>query len=415
MFSASVTSQNKSKRILVPALLSAVCALFVALAAVDAWLILAHPLANLPIAGLDRGEAYSALRSYARETSPPDVVLLGSSVVTAPVMQSEAIALGQPFPRMTYRRSTVLERDLGRDLGSEPRVFCLASGGQMVSDAYLVAREMLQVQRPPVAIVYGIAPRDFQDNLLMGIDCTEVFQALAHLDDASTLLNSPKLTFDRKMAIVMSRMWALWRYRADLRTYITLRIKKTMEATLPYVVFDKLGPDGKIKPQRKGQYPEEARGTLKAWPNVALEHLTPEQTKNEYFLRYNPMTPDMVATEKDYLDRLLSLCNQKGVPILLVNMPLSAENMSLMPKGLYAQYLDTVKQACSKYDIDFVDMNSKPWNDSTNFVDTVHLLPSTSAGFLSALSEEIARSRIAVAVKKPRGVIATQSKGAPAF
>ena len=84
--------------------------------------------------------------------------MLGSSLVTAPVMQAEAIYLNRPIERMFHRSPRFLESCLSGELACPVHVFCLAVGGEMVSDAYLVAKQILAKDDKPCAIVYGIGP-----------------------------------------------------------------------------------------------------------------------------------------------------------------------------------------------------------------------------------------------------------------
>ena len=179
------------------------------LIALDIWLSFAHPLSKLPVAGLERSETYQSIAVYKQQQTAPDFVLLGSSLMAAPVLQSEAMYLNEPLSRFTHRDSQVLERALDKRLGVNTKVFCLATGGQMASDAYLIVKNVLVGNKQPSAIIYGIAPRDFQDNLVPGLESTPAFQVLAKIDDISESLFATNLDLTKKADLAIGRIWTL--------------------------------------------------------------------------------------------------------------------------------------------------------------------------------------------------------------
>lgn len=384
-----------------------VCALAIVL---DLWLSFGHPLAHVPTASLDRGEIFTATQEYKKIAEAPDVVLLGSSLVTAPIMQADAILVNQPIPRFSHRNCEFLQDSLANKLvGSEknakPKIFCLAVGGEMVSDAYLITKHVLD-HKTPSAIIYGIAPRDFQDNIMPGIQSSETFHVLAQVSDLPDLFKSGDLAWEQKTNIFLERVWGLWRYHADIKTYLTLRTKKLLEACLPWVMFDKYGETLELKPRKRGQFPEEAIGVLQAFPNVAVEHTSAEAARFEYIRRYNPPNQKMIDAEFGYLQKLLALCSERNTPVLLINMPLSQFNKSLMPKEFYATYLNRLASLSKTYDAELVDLNKAPWDAEANFADTVHLSPEVSQKFLDQVAAIAAQSSVSIAVRKSNQSIA---------
>jgi hypothetical protein len=384
-----------------------VCALVIVL---DLWLNLGHPLAHAPTASLDRGEIFTATQEYKKVAKAPDVVLLGSSLVTAPVMQADAILANQPISRFSQRNCEFLEAALAKKLDSHdpstsPKIFCLAVGGEMVSDAYLIVKHVLD-NKTPSAIIYGIAPRDFQDNIMPGVQSSETFHVLARVNDLPDLFQTANLTWEQKTNIFLERVWGLWRYHADIKTYLTLRAKKLLEACLPWVMFDKYGETLELKPRKRGQFPEEAIGVLQAFPNVAVEHTSAEAARFEYIRRYNPPNQKMIDAEFEYLQKLLALCSQRGTPVLLINMPLSQFNKSLMPKEFYTAYLNRLGSLSKAYDAEFVDLNKNPWDAEANFADTVHLSPAVSQKFLDQVAAVAAQSSVSIAIRKSNQSIA---------
>lgn len=374
--------------------------------AFDLWLGFGHPLAKSPTASLDRTEVYCATKTYEKEANTPSVIVLGSSLVTAPIMQAEANYHKTPIPRFLHRRSHVLENALADRLGGKPEVYCMAVGGEMASDAYLITKRLLKKNNTPIAVVYGVAPRDFQDNLMPGIQSSETFRVLSDIDDVQDLCRNTTLTFDEQAGLIVERISALARYRADIRSYVALRAKKLVQAILPFPVFEKLGPDMQLRVRRDGWFPEEALGTPPAVPGYAVEHTPEKQVTYEYIRRYNPLAPKLVDAEFGYLNKLFQLCDERGVPVLVVNMPLSAFNKKLMAKGYYDEYLSRMKNACAKANAEFIDLNTNQWDQASNFVDSVHLKPEVSQHFLEYLADVISKSQAAIAIKSSKTIAA---------
>jgi hypothetical protein len=378
---------------------SAFLATLLSLLAFDTWLLAEHPLQNAPTASTDRGEVFQGAKAYSARPMPPDVVLLGSSLMTAPIMQAEALFVGKPISRTGHREISVMGSALSKRLYYKPDVLSLASGGQMVSDAYLVAKHVLSGERKPTAIVYGVAPRDFCDNYCKTIDSTETFKIIAQANDLPDILAAQPMSLDRAADVSLGRVWGLWRYKDDLRALAVLRAKKLMHYCLPYIAFDRVQADGQIRPSRKGVLPEECKGSAKTVPGLALEHMTPEQTRQQYSIRYNPPREHMVSVQSEYLRKLIALSKKENTPLLIVNMPLSEENKALMPPGFYRNYLSRLQEICSTENIQFADLNTKPWSDNSNFVDTVHLKPEISHQFVDALADTVAKSSVSLALK----------------
>lgn len=377
--------------------------------AFDLWLGCGHPLAKSPTASLDRTEVYCATKTYEKEANSPSVIVLGSSLVTAPIMQAEANYHKNPIPRFLHRRSHVLENALADRLGGKPDVYCMAVGGQMASDAYLITKRLLKKSNTPIAVVYGVAPRDFQDNLMPGIQSSETFRVLSDIDDVQDLCRNATLSFDEQAGLVVERISALARYRADIRSYVGLRAKKFVQAILPFPVFEKMGPDMQLRVRRDGWFPEEALGTPPAVPGYAVEHTPEKQVTYEYIRRYNPLAPKFVDAEFGYLNKLFQLCDERGVPMLVVNMPLSAFNKKLMAKGYYDEYLSRMKNTCAKANAEFIDLNTSQWDEASNFVDSVHLKPEVSQKFLEYLADVISKSQAAIAIKSSKTIAANSS------
>lgn len=364
------------------------------------------PLSKMTTYGLHRSEPYLASESYRQLKAAPDVVLIGSSLMLAPVLQSDANRLGQPLDRKRYRKSVVLEELLAQSGLQNCTVFNFAVGGCMFSDAYYIARRVL-ADKPPSVIIYGIAPRDVQDTNVPGIESTETFRCLAQPDDALAARNLSSATragetpFLKRMDLVLGRASSLWRYRADLNPYAQLRIKRLMEKTLPWVAFMKKAPCGAWMEIKGFKFMEEMFDEPVCRPGTELEHKDKVATAEEYRQRYNPLREPVILEQTEYLDKLAALCESKHVQLIVVNMPLSQTNQSLMPSGFYSRFKQETRTICAKHSADYVDWSESPWTQrEDHFIDGVHVSSQDSKAFLQDLSKVLTSPRATASLKQ---------------
>ena len=384
------------------------------LAAIDLAFGYLHPLKNVKTVGIDRGEPYNATaavrKSFAVDGKDikqgkaiSEVVLLGSSLVVAPSLQSEAAFQAHPLERFKERRLTYFEDCLKKALNTKAdlRSYLLATGGEMASDAYFLEKNVL-LNAPDngqhMAVIYGIAPRDFQDNLFPRVDSSGIFQVLGGLDDLPVVYQSqPGMTFDEGGSVFLGRLSSLMRYRLDLLRVLTVRGKRTIEKLVPGVMFEKYNDSLALKRQKDGLFPEEAQGTPLVYPAVAIDHNDWKKTNYEYIRRYNPIDKSKSEIQFAYFERFLQLAAAKHLNVLVVNMPISIANKDLIPPGFYDGYVSRTKALCTQYGADYANMNGESWSDNKNYVDSVHLKPEVSQAFLQDLAKAVARSSIAVA------------------
>ncbi|MFA7336729.1 MAG: DUF1574 family protein [Candidatus Obscuribacterales bacterium] len=422
-------------------LISSACLAAVLVAAIDLTFAFTHPLASINTVNTDKAEPFNAVTAVKRAMKQDideqeqrgkssnataggagrPVLLLGSSLVVAPALQCEAIYSGKEFKRFHQRRLTsfenYLESSLVKETGgsqsqfksssSRVRSYCLAMGGQMASDALLVAKEVLPASSAATAgtsIVYGIAPRDFQDNLFPRIDASPIFKIFAQASDLPQLFDSePTMTAVDRTSACGERISSLYRYRSDWQNLFAIRAKRAIEKCLPFVVFDKYYDTLALKPQKKGLLPGEAIGTPMVVPNSAVDHADWHTTAEEYKRRYNPVKVARVEAQFDYFEELLHLCQERKVNLMVVNMPLSQDNMKALPNGFYKQYLSRADQLCAQYGVEFVDLNQGSWTSNSNYVDSVHLKPENSKAFMQRLAQLTAASNLSLALKRNPG------------
>ncbi len=135
-----------------------------------------------------------------------------------------------------------------------------------------------------------------------------------------------------------------------------------------------------------------------AFPGYAIDHYDSLKTSQQYMRSYNPINNRMVDEQFAFFDRMLDLTAKHGVDLLVVNMPLSRSNKAIIPPGFYPAYLNRLKDACARRNIQFVDYNSADWDGESNFIDTVHIRPEKSIAFVESLMKSVADSPLSLAL-----------------
>jgi len=379
-------TDSKSTRKYFSAALVSVCLLL----ALDACYSLARPQGKEDRFQLDQSDVLNVLKAYRSEPKTPDLALLGSSLIEVPTIEAAAIAANKPVDRLTHHRCDYLEKELAPAVGYQPTIVSLAVGGEMVSDAYLLAKRLLVGDRAPRAIIYGIGPRDFQDNLMPGVDSSDTFKMLSSMDDVPDLWLSRQLSPESKLALTIENLSGLWGNRTQLASYTNQSMAKTLTPLFPEMkrsISDA---------PKKTDVRTFIAGMI--GPGQAVWHPDDEYMLQNYLQRYNPIAPVQIETQLGYFERLIQLCKARKIPIMIANMPLGEINRKVMAPGFYEKYLADTRRICAEQNVPYVDLNVAPLASKENFLDTVHLNPTGSALLFSMLSKRIDPA-IAVALK----------------
>lgn len=306
----------------------------------------------------------------------PTTVLLGSSLVMAPVWTCDKTHFNDADPPTMHHQSRWLEQLL-KDKGlTEQRVVSLALAGEVVSDAYIITDKLLTGDKKPDAIVFGIAPRDLMDDTLSAEALTPVFQRLVGIEDLTRIAGLSFSTMQEKSDFVLGRILSLYALRGRLQTVPVAQYKRMLVKVI--------GEGNQSKPASKtladGFMMHKDRNWV--W----------QKSKEEYKERYKCFSQTQFQKQRMYLNALLQLAAQRDIKMILVNMPLSADNLSLLPEGLYDSYLATIRKAAESHNATLVDLSRDGKYTDEHFYDTVHLNPIGGERFIQQVSDAVASS-----------------------
>ncbi|MBI4532607.1 MAG: DUF1574 family protein [Candidatus Melainabacteria bacterium] len=338
--------------------------------------LLSNHLITSPSRGTQEGRATyqacaSAMSEFNHSEVVPPVVLVGSSIVMAPLWSSDWKRYTGVRDVYHHHLSIHLNKCLGLAGMKGLTTFSFALPGAMISDIYLIAQKLFRGNHTPQLIVYGLSPRDFMDDLLTGETRTVVFQQLMTLADLPSLGDLYLSTLQEKVDYILNNTIYLygkrWRYQNKL-------IASTQE------MLTKLLSNRCLRAKATNNEPEQhfllETNRACVWTK-SLE---------EYRARYRHFNHAQFSKQTAFLRNLLELANSRGIHIVLVNMPLTQENISLMPANLYDCYIQTLTNLADSYKCHLLDLQSNAHFQHEHFYDTVHLNAAGGDKLIATLS-----------------------------
>ncbi len=368
-----------------------VCA-FLALIVFDLGARLAEELSLWPISPYQtahRSWIWWSTVDFVNQKKPPDVVLLGSSLMMAALHGGDAAHLDQPQKTALHNRSRLFESLLSDKLHKQVSTFAFAQAGEMASDAYVIARTMLAGERRPRAIIYGIAPRDFMDNTISSPASSQVFKYMERVGDLTDLGIPARRSFWERAEYLGTRASFIYEHRPDF-VHVQHAMTKGILGGLGINDLDAVHSIFHIRKQSLAELPEDA-GPDEVIIHPPVRGAQPEYTDNsaEYRSRYAAFKEKQFKEQLSYLERLLALTSDLGVDVILVNMPLTPDNVKMMPPGLYDRYMKSVASISQKYQSKLIDLNASGEFPQKYFYDTVHLNANGGKQFFEILTRQL--------------------------
>jgi hypothetical protein len=370
---------------------SYICLAFVGLVALDFGSRLTYDAWSLDkYNSPNRSWIWWAARQFRQEAKRPDVVLLGSSLMMAALHGGDATYLNSAQNVALHHKANYLENLLSDRLHQPVNTFAFAIGGQMVSDAYAISSTMLRGEKKPDTIVYGVAPRDFMDNMLASPASTETFHYMNRLGGLAQEALPARTTFWEKVEYGCEKISFLYDHRQDF-VYLQNKYDRSILASVLHMKdLDYVHTPFALRKIAMAQLPEDTG------PNEIM--ILPYDRKRdkyedntpEYRSRYRSFNKKKFEIQISFLDKLGNYCDEQGINLVLVNMPLTRDNVTLMPPGLYDKYLSALRHASTKYGARVVDLNQPEVFEKQCFADSVHLNGHGGKIFFEQLADRLA-------------------------
>ncbi len=342
-----------------------------------------------------RGWAWWALNDLRRSPDVHNVALLGSSLTISAISSCDANYLGRPLDLTSYHRATYLDHRLRTTFGGMFNTYDLALPGAMPSDAYFSLRAMVNCAHRPDVVIYGVAPRDFLDSTLSSPLDTEAFRyfrRLVNLDDVSrALFRTPmaKINWwlERQVYLYGNALDFQLKF-GDWSNRVLARILPRPASRPAFTFWDRerLLPGYKPAELCPGSViisPADQATCSKGFKN----------NTREYQDRYRSPDLHTYRTQLYFLKQLLQFCRKERIELIVVNMPISFYNTTLMAPGEYPRFVQHVRTACFEHGVTYYDLaefDQYRWSD---YHDSVHLNPFGGKKFVDRLVDYLAADR----------------------
>jgi len=294
--------------------------------------------------------------TYKTAKPTPDIVLFGSSVMRKPFFLADCQHTNYITDYDHYCWSQTLQNILRHNGLEGSKVFNFAIDGEMVSDAFLINSKLLQGPKTPKWIVYGITPRDLIDNLFSNETRTPIFDRLFTIKDVWSSQSPLAIGISEKLNLLMEKSCFLYDKRKQIQNMFVSIYTDIKEQGFPKTI-SKL-----IKPQSNGE-PYKPLTDQEAW----------EKSIEEYHKRYSTFNKMQFDKQSVLLTKFCEESRRKGINILLVNMPLTKENIDLLPKGVYRAYSDAIVKAGQLPGVNLLDLQNLNEFPKAAYCDTAHL------------------------------------------
>lgn len=324
----------------------------------------------------------SKIPDFLSSRNNPDILVMGCSlpmmaIATWDAEYAKAIDSSDIDAIRRYTGAVYLEKLLNERSPSEQKlkVFNLTSAGSMASDAPLLLEKSLQSGKHPRAIIYALAPRTFLDNSVP--NDTAVTQVLRKWRTTKDLLDE-NLSFDEKRDIFISQFWTFYRDRSDYQSFLLCYISYKLDrAPTMYAARQRQEAREALK---EAQTPSNSSPcNIPASLNIKCSkdgHPAPDRLMADlavYDVRYNPPNIKQFEKEIDHLQKFIKLCHRQKIKLFVVNMPITEQNMTLLPGDLYARYIREVSSLAARTPgTVFLDLNDGKTCNITDFTDSVH-------------------------------------------
>jgi len=328
-----------------------------------------------------------AAQEYFSYKPPPQVVLLGSSLFMHSVSRQDANYLGKDLDYVKHHRSNYLEYLLQSRFRSKEQIVCFnfSLPGDLVSDNYMIMRSLFRDQNCPQYVIIGLSIRDFIDNAVNCPGTTPPFRYLKRFSDIDDLVTLAYPQIWQRFDYQFGKACFLWQKKLDLQVILDEQTKQIVRPLiLPFSSASQLNDLDYRHHVPTNLHSEVEEGMAIVKPNIPNSF---DPNYADYKRRCGKPNLPMFQIQSTFLDKLLTVANERKIKPILLNMPLTPENLALMPPGSYERYLDCLRTMAKSHNVPLVDLNGDSRFTHSDFYDTAHMNASGGRKLLDALAQ----------------------------
>jgi hypothetical protein len=351
---------------------------------------------------------------YICSNKDPQIVMMGSSLLAVPSISCDQayVRAGQPYhsvPDMFafshYKRSEYFKMLLSDKLGKKVDVVNLGMAGTVASDQLLILQKALAFNKKPSVIICTVAPAEFIWNDGCGLDKTRISLAFKSYtwpaDNGSLALTADHLRrelawhfelLENELASCKTPMGEYcnkWMHRSDNKSdnkdQIAAHLAAPASVPAPLSSASHLGAPASLPAPSKDESVAVASKMDAYGRTNRLEDLA------GFRANYAKVDTALFNKQLDHFSQLLDLCNQRDIPIVIVNMPLTRYNKELIDKPVYNKYFSAVTEITHNHRIPFIDMDQSTLFTLSDFYDSTHLNEVGGKKLFVALAERISK------------------------
>jgi hypothetical protein len=331
--------------------------------------------------------------------TPPDVAFLGSSLVLYPSGSVDADLLNHEIDGPHHHSILFFDKKFGEATGKWISSFDFAIPGEMPSDAYLITEHLFKEEKRPRVIVYGVGPRDFMDNLLPSPSATDPFHHLARFGDYSHLIDKVSPEFSERFNYELGRLFFTYGEKEDLSHGFDRAVRQVVNEKLSSIPTIPLCLRRVILPEYRTTEVGKQDCLFKSY---AVKPRPPfVDNIAEYKKRYETLKWDTFLTQMEFLAKTMDVAHDRGIPFILVSMPITDINRNMLSKTAAEAYKLSLRLLASSKHATFVELDGTKNYTIADYEDTVHLHSGGGRKMLSSIATVLAHDPV---VQKALGV-----------
>lgn len=340
-----------------------------------------------------QGWAWWVMKDLRQDTNTYNVAFLGSSLTVASLNTADATHYKENLDLTEYHKCRLLDETLKKEIGGNFKTFNLSGPGQMPSDAYLSLQAMVNLGKTPQIVFYGVAPRDFIDSELSGPQDTEPFR---YLNRVVELNDSEKMVFRSpldKINRALENNTYFYKNAIDLQMSISSIYESLIDKVAPVKAADRFTfwDRKKLLPEyKKGEFHKFAHMCNPEDLSKSSEYI---DNSIEYIHRYKKPNITAFKTQMYFMNKIANYCDQHGIKLIVINMPITQDNLKLLKKEHYNYFLDKMISFADKTNTHFFDLNDHSVFIKEDFHDGVHMNARGGIKFIEKLARAIKQSR----------------------
>lgn len=367
-----------------------------------------------------------AIRNAIETHKKPDVIVLGDSLIFSALYfadQESKLANPDEYDQ-TYLDARLLSKLLSKQYNrKQTDVLNLSVPGGTPTDACLLLSEMIAQGKAPKMLIYGLAPRAMADNqvpsagaiggrLVLNVTpphkeqptlsdyIDQSIRKLSETDAVRNILREYGQLGDSPSEVQLRDFYVgtLWQYYHD-RGKVQSEISARATQVLKPITSTGSVPAGEAE-AKASNGPLTTAGLREKKEEPMWRRFNPERYERDlanYDQRYNPPNFKKFNKQADSLSKLAQLCRTNKVHLLIVNMPLTNANKSLIKPQFYSAYikklndLATGNGGTATSGVTFIDMSRPEEFPQESFLDSVHLNSTGAQKFEDSLVSTIKR------------------------